>query len=221
MRKTGLFILLVSFVQILSAQNTTDYYTNFDWESIQKNPLVTQRIDLAKPNYALINALVFHATNAERKKKKLALFIHDQTLEDVAAAHSVDMHKRDFFDHTNPSKKTFSDRIEKGDADFTTNGENIALQFIVDAKTGERLSYQTDKNGNYTFYRKNKKIEVCTYLEFALKVVQMWMDSPPHKKNILEKSFTHLGCGTFVKPNAFRSTNIPKALITQDFGARG
>ena len=36
-----------------------------------------------------------------------------------------------------------------------------------------------------------------TYWSFALKLVDQWMNSEGHRKNILNSNYNYLGCGTY------------------------
>ena len=115
-------------------------------------------------------AAIFHATNIERKKNNKPYFIHSDTLFVVAQGHSNDMVGYNFFSHISPvkEKRTVSDRFMKAGLTNRSRAENIA---------------------KYTL----KKEE--TYWSAAKTIVNGWMNSAGHRRNILDSRLRYLGCG--------------------------
>ena len=56
-----------------------------------------------------------------------------------------------------------------------------------------------------------------TYIDLAEKIVDDWFHSPPHRKNMLGKEFTHLGCAAMFETKDKQGARYIKA--TQDFSA--
>lgn len=91
----------------------------------------------------------------------------ESILEKSATAHSEEMAKLDYFSHTSPTpgRETPHQRIRAAGSGASATGENIAVF------TNHKFSTLADK------------------------VVQGWMNSPPHRKNLLSPNFTHIGIG--------------------------
>ncbi len=113
--------------------------------------------------------LVFKATNEFRIKNNLQPLIWDQRLSDIAYGHSADMIVRDFFDHVNPDGQAPTERIHRQHRQFIGNtGENVSV--IVAAPPLDAM-----------FISEN--------------AMSGWLKSPPHRENILDRAFTHIGIG--------------------------
>lgn len=173
-------------------------------------------ISLAEPDYSLIEAAVFHASNQERIKHGLKPLAYSEALTTAAQTHSKEMQRFKFFSHTNPRRsalKTPRLRINRSGGNFKGIGENIAETIIYHLfndnkafvnQAGELVDDNADP------------LLVKTYGELAQIVVGQWMDSKSHKENILG-NFNYLGCGVSVIYNKGKG-NIPQVLVTQNFG---
>ncbi|MEK6682561.1 MAG: CAP domain-containing protein [Nitrospirota bacterium] len=75
---------------------------------------------------------LFDMVNSERRAKGLPLLKSDAKLQKAARAHSRDMIKRKFFDHTNPDKQTVGDRLKIAKIKWTMAAENIASNKNMD-----------------------------------------------------------------------------------------
>lgn len=90
-----------------------------------------------------------------------------------AYEHSRDMALENFFSHENPNdptKRTAWQRMEAKGLKSGERAENIAMR---------------TSNG-------------LTYLAFADEMVKLWMKSPGHRANILNRNLAFLGCGVHV-----------------------
>lgn len=97
--------------------------------------------------------------NAERAQMGAPPLVIDQSIVQVARAHSFDMWQKQYFAHENREGETPFDRMERGEVDFRLAGENLAL-----ARTLERAH-------------------------------EGLMNSPGHKRNILDPNFGRIGIG--------------------------
>ncbi|MBE6800933.1 MAG: hypothetical protein E7529_06980 [Ruminococcaceae bacterium] len=77
-------------------------------------------------DYSLIEKINFHLTNGLRAINGVAPLKYCSDAAEVAQAHSNDMAKRNFFDHTNPDGKRVSDRLTAGGVEWYACAENIA-----------------------------------------------------------------------------------------------
>ncbi|WP_287372489.1 CAP domain-containing protein [Oceanithermus sp.] len=105
----------------------------------------------------------FRLTNEARKAHGLAALAWDDAAYRAARAHALDMLERGFFDHVNPDGLGPADRMWAAGVLEVTVGENLA------------------------FY------EGYTPEYAAGVVVDDWLRSPPHRRNLLKPEFTHLG----------------------------
>jgi uncharacterized protein YkwD len=103
--------------------------------------------------------------NAERRARGLGELRPDRALRRAALRHSEDMLERDFFEHENPDGLEPHDRILRAGYRLQPGGFS----------TGENLA--TGDPGT------------------PAAMVDGWMHSPGHRKNILRRSFDEIGIG--------------------------
>ncbi|MEI7801638.1 MAG: CAP domain-containing protein [Bacteroidota bacterium] len=167
-------------------------YYQIDYKSFYQLSEVNQKIDWTNPNVTLLEAAIFHYTNEQRILNKRKIFTHADDLNKAANYHSNSMVQYNFFSHTNnydKKMKAFYQRMNFFGASFNGCGENIAYSEFDD-------SY--------------------TYLDVAKDLVEMWMNSPLHRENLLNGSYLELGCGVAIK----KMTYWNRVYATQDFGAK-
>jgi uncharacterized protein YkwD len=102
---------------------------------------------------------MFHLVTTERIKAGLPPLFWDESLADVARAHSQDMLIRGYFSHYTPEGLSPFDRMGKAGIAYQYAGENLALAPITTL------------------------------------AMQGLMNSPGHRANILNPSFTKVGIG--------------------------
>jgi len=188
--------------------------------------IIKSKVDINNPDYELLNAVVFHATNQQRLKLKLKTLKHSTSLEKAAMLHSSNMVKHNFFDHIDKKNKDLKEpdnRIMKSGGKYAATGENIhritiynitgKTDYIIEFDKGIPIYYQITPRG-----QKGNKFEILTYLEAGQKVVESWMKSSGHKANIIDKNFTELGCGSFIKLGSSNGEHMPELYFTQNFG---
>lgn len=129
---------------------------------------------------------IFQLTNEARHKNGLPSLDWDRSLAVKARDKSDDMLINNYFSHTNPEGKTLKDRfMEEKPASYKTIsriGENIYM--------GARLDYSTDIKTQ------------------ARLIVDGWMTSPGHRRNILDPQYTHLGVGVSAKDKMCYATQV-------------
>ncbi len=113
---------------------------------------------------------LFQESNAVRQKQGLEILKQNDLLQEVARNHSEDMLKRNYLSHVSPEGKAVADRVQLKVKKLQTDlGENLhmisAAQGLYDAAAVAEL------------------------------MVSDWMNSKPHRENILAKKFTQLGVG--------------------------
>jgi uncharacterized protein YkwD len=145
-----------------------------------RNPLAS-----AAREYQQLKAVeqaIFRLTNEARRQNGLPPLERDRDLFRVAWFTSVDMLHRQFFSHVNPDGATPKDRVQaRYTAEVLMVGENIW------SGTGSGHLEATP---------------------LPRLIVDSWMSSPSHRKNILEPSYTHLGVGVAATGKDVRATQV-------------
>ena len=141
-----------------------------------------------------IEKLILELVNENRRKTGAGLkdLTWDETLRQIARAHSDDMLARRFFDHVNPDGLSAADRIALGHRQLV-------------GQIGENIFRQSD----YSASDARKTAEL---------IVRELMASPGHRENILRPEFTHLGVGVSMRGGQVRTTQnfaLVRALVDQ------
>jgi len=147
------------------------YYTGYSVQTFKQLPAVQQKISATKFNHRLLDAALFFRTNEERIKNNLPQFNFSIALEKAALGHSIDMVQHNFYAHTSPvpGSQNMTDRLKRVGVDYRTCAENI-----------------------YNFFDEDP-----TYWSLASKLVEGWMNSSGHRRNILNPNYKYLGCGAW------------------------
>jgi uncharacterized protein YkwD len=124
---------------------------------------------------------VFRETNAVRRERALPPLRKESRLAEVACAHSADMFRRSFFEHVNPDGESPHDRV---------------------AHMHRRLVGGVSEN----LYGQDRVRKEPAAL--ADQMVERWMGSPPHRKNILSPPSTHLGVCVLQRGTELRATQV-------------
>jgi uncharacterized protein YkwD len=133
---------------------------------------------------------IFQLSNDARRKNHLPSLDWDNSLALKAQDKSDDMLQKKYFSHTSPEGKTIKDRMqEEKPASFGTIsrvGENIYM--------GSRFDYTVDVKTQ------------------ARMIVDGWMTSPGHRKNMLDPNYTHMGIGVSARGKDCYATQIFAAI---------
>ncbi|MBX7247179.1 MAG: CAP domain-containing protein [Candidatus Sumerlaeaceae bacterium] len=170
-------------------------------------------VNCEKLNESLISELIFDATNRERRRAGLPEFQASGQLRQSAVGHSADMAKRNYFSHQTKGfilNGPFSDRIQATGLRATKMAENIAMLSPVEKMllVGASSTWFGGTKGGQLVS------EDCrTYRQLADEALKMWMNSPGHRRNILDGSLNSLGVGCAL---GWRD-GIPYVYMTQNF----
>ena len=157
----------------------------------------------------LLEKKVFDLTNDERKALGIIVLKAYEELDSVARLHSEDMSVRGFFAHHNPDGQSPTDRARK--AGFS------GLVKSPDGKLRPGLSENIARVGRYSSIRQSVRNEKVVSRrigwqkedDLARQIVRGLLNSPEHKKNILDPTKAYLGVGIYV----FRE----HVFVTQNF----
>ena len=136
--------------------------------------------------------------NRVRQNHGLPQLNSDELLAAIARKHSSDMARHHFFNHTNLQGEGPVERAKnqgwnkKKQAGANTwaigPGENIFMNHLYDKVVTTRQNGVAVK----------KEYLWKTPEEIAQSTVQGWMDSPPHRKNILSPKYDQQGIGVAI-----------------------
>ncbi|HET8653557.1 MAG TPA: CAP domain-containing protein [Gaiellaceae bacterium] len=139
-----------------------------------------------------LESAVVDRMNAVRGAHGLRPLRLNRRLRAAAVFHSRDMGRRGYFEHESISGTPFWRRIERF---YPSRGFNAWT-------VGENLLWGSDTYG----------------AAFALRE---WMNSPPHRENILSRSWREVGIGAAFFPSApGEYGGRPVTIVTADFGSR-
>jgi len=124
---------------------------------------------------------IIQLTNVERQRFNLRPLQQNNALTRAARGHSEEMLQLDYFSHESPTPGR------------RTMDERLVLAGCTDHHVGENIA-------RYDGYSPDDAVR---------QVVQDWMNSPGHRKNILHASYNAIGIGV-----AYDNRSI---YITQDF----
>ncbi len=117
-----------------------------------------------------VEGLILEASNRARAEKKRPPLESEEVLVKAARDHSQDMLKRNYLSHFSPEKKSVVDRVKK-------------YQPKLQRSVGENLHTITSSQG------------LVDPKAIAGQMMDDWMHSSSHRKNILSKDYAFLGVG--------------------------
>jgi uncharacterized protein YkwD len=129
--------------------------------------------------------------NDQRTSNGLAPVTLNSDLRQAALSHSNEMIDKSYFEHTSPAGLTFMDRIE------STGYMRGARSWIV----GENLVWGTGP------------------LSTPRALVTAWMNSPPHRENLLRPAFREIGVAALAGTPVARS-DLTGVTVSSEYGYR-
>ncbi len=127
--------------------------------------------------------------NAERSKRGLRAVSRDADLGQAARRHARDMVRRGYFSHVSPGGSTLGDRLRSA-------GYGRGRGW----RAGEALGWGTGS------------------LATPNALVDEWLDSPPHRRILLDAGFRELGVGIAAGEPRDDQSSLPGATYALDFG---
>lgn len=140
-------------------------------------------------NIARVERAALCLVNRERTRRGERALIADARLARAARGHSHDMAVRHYFEHVSPDGQTPLDRIRA--SGFLPAGHGYAI--------GENIAW-----GSGT-------------LSTPAQIVRVWMHSPGHRANILNRRFRSTGMGVVAGVPVETLRYQPGGIYTQDF----
>jgi uncharacterized protein YkwD len=124
-------------------------------------------LEATKDNLREVRVAILCLHNKVRAENGLSSLRENKRLRKAAVAHSKDMVRDGFFEHTTPEGVTMVDRILR--AKYVREDQGWAL--------GENLAWGTGSLGT------------------PRGAIESWMNSPGHRANLLKRSFRDVGIG--------------------------
>ena len=153
----------------------------------------------------LVERHIYEMTNEQRRLAGAATLVRDEAVDLIAYGHSADMAARGYFAHDTPEG-----------LDPTARGQRAGYECRKDYgsyyTTG--LAENIFQSHTYSSYMTAGVASSYTWLEdeeeLARQMMDGWMDSPGHKRNILEPQYDRIGVGVQISPDE-------QVLATQNF----
>ena len=177
------------------------------WDQL---PAFQEAVDPENFDASKARAACFYATNEQRAKHGKKALERNALLEASAQLHADRMTNKGFFSHEDPHSKalrTPDDRGRKVGVPNPKFAENIAFVTTIDYESG-RPVYGRGGPGKYSYTPDGPLVPTHTYASLARDTLEGWMNSPGHRRNILDGNALELGCGfAFIWKNSFPSAN--------------
>lgn len=157
--------------------------------------IANARIDLRSFDKNILAQLVQDMINDVRNKRGVSDLMEDTVLAAAANDQNDFQIKKDVLTHyqNDARRHTVKERVNVYGGGFRMVGENVQYQGVPVNQYGGRQQAITD-----------------TYVNTAKKIVQNWVDSPGHYKNLISPQFTYTGVAIGWNPssNAFFATQV-------------
>jgi uncharacterized protein YkwD len=161
----------------------------------QKPKPAVSAVDVAQRIHRLINEV--------RRKHNLPALAWDGPLARIAARHSRDMGRRNYFDHDSPEGRGFAHRYRQDGYRCEIRTGNIIHGGAENIALGRLYNSVTRING-VAYHDWNSPETI------ARQTVDGWMNSTGHRRNILTPHWRRQGVGIDIRPDN-------RVLITQNF----
>lgn len=167
-------------------------------EASPRQPELQAPLEIGSYRPALMASAIFQETNRVRRRAGLRPFRPLAKLDEAADLQAGIGALLPGVDHHNPlpGLGDAADRVHAVGLEYTLLAENIALTMTLDVTNvdGGVTVEGRDASRHYVDAKTGRTLVPLTYAGFAAAVVKQWMDSPPHRANILNPQLRYLGC---------------------------
>lgn len=171
-------------------------------------------VDPHAPDVSLASEAVRLEINEERCRRGLLPLAPSSAAATAAREHARTMARHGFTGHDSPvrGQETFPRRLVAANARFRLAAENVARTPLF--ATGSQPYAVVDRqNCHFTRSPGGPRIPQQSYRMLADRLVQLWMDSPPHRENMLKPEFRNVGAGIAVAPGSSGCGDISAAAV--------
>lgn len=156
----------------------------------------------AKIDQKLVNAAILAEINYVRCKAGRAALVSDTSLSKVASTHAKWMARARSLSHKSgvAGQSTSLARLKSSGIRFRAGSENIGYlaRFQIDG-----LSFRIKDAATCHFASNSgQTLGAHSYTTLARKIVELWMESPAHRRNILDGKVSKVGSGAGFDPKA-------------------
>ncbi|MDY7083310.1 MAG: CAP domain-containing protein [Halobacteria archaeon] len=145
-------------------------------------------------NTTRVERAVHERVNQVRESHGVNPLSYDEELAGIAGNYSEQMATQGFFSHTEPDGDNYDDRYNQAGYDCVLRSENGSVAVDASGENLARLSYE---------HKKFNETDV------AREVVEGWMKSSEHRKNMLSDRWRREGIGVY--------TTNSTVYVTQNF----
>lgn len=173
-------------------------------------------IDFDRVDYSALADAIVKTTNAVRAKHNLPALEHNRTLDKAGASHARRMVDKQFLAHEDPfdeRRRTPADRVRRAGGDNPTPAENIADVPAFRIDSGQPFYLLDPDEPVIALEPDGPPVERHTYASYAASVVEGWMNSPGHRKNLLHPDALEIGVGAAM----YRQNEVPTFIVVQVF----
>ena len=180
---------------------------------------LARTIDFDKPDFDALATAMELMTNEVRVQNGLRPLDTHPVLRRASARYAQKMVKEEFLAHEDPNSpklRTPEQRVAAAGGKNAAAAENIADVPAFRVESGEPF-YVIDAE-NYVIAREpgGPPIEPHTYASYAATVVEGWMNSPGHRRNLLADDALEQGIGA----QMYIQNTVPAFIVVQKFQLR-
>ena len=162
-----------------------------------------------------VEGWIVEFTSQERTKAGLPPFVHDPDISDIARAHSVNMVDTGKFSHDISGKDPTDRALDAGYDCKAWNAAGTSYTFGLAENIAQRPRVLQWQGGNG--YRWRPVIFDADSREMAHGLVQQWMNSPGHRRNVLDADSRRIGVGVSIEESAKYGYRSETVWATQNF----
>ncbi|MFK7942478.1 MAG: CAP domain-containing protein [Paracoccaceae bacterium] len=141
-----------------------------------------------------LDRAILHEVNLARCDRGVAPLVAERSLRHASELHNRDMIRLDFFGHQSPvqERAEVSDRLRLVGVQFRMAAENLLEARFMAYQSGRQ--YQVIDPVRCEFaYADGTPIRRHTYASMGREAVTRWLDSPGHRRNLLNPDLTRHG----------------------------
>ena len=177
-----------------------------------------EEIQFEAVNTNLISAAILHETNRRRAEKGLRPLKHHLKALQAAAIQSRIMKERGSISHENPEHekfRTLMKRVQSVGVNPGLAAENVATAFGLRYESAKGFYKRVERGKTiFSYTPEGPGLTAHTYEGFAKALVDSWMGSPGHRKNILLPDAEYLGVSCVLSKS---ESEMPLFYCTQVF----
>lgn len=202
-----------SRVEVYEAQTTASAQVTERWD---QNPRLTAVIDFEAFDEAAARAAIYYATNEQRRAQGMSDLSREPLMEVSSQIHAERMRQYEFIAHEDPHSakhRTPTDRARLAGVANPYTAENIATEVTLEYSSGDPVYVIPNKKGAFSKTPGGPELARHTYVSLARELLEGWMNSPGHRKNILNPAALSLGAGAAF----YWQNNFPAVYAVQNF----